>query len=128
MNYIIYPKEQKKVIYPWQINHTLCVKSKSNTIFPFLSIKGKSTLKQNVHSFDVGQFILIVNIIRSYPTQERGCRTRLFLQTAHKGARLQLNVSDLLRDMGRNSSANLCTFGSTTSDTHHCSLVSAREQ
>lgn len=30
MNYIIYPKEQKNIIYPWQINHTVCVKVQHN--------------------------------------------------------------------------------------------------
>lgn len=27
------PKGAENVIYPWQIDHTVCVKSKSNTIF-----------------------------------------------------------------------------------------------
>lgn len=67
MNYIIYPKEQENVIYPLQINHTVCVKSKSNTIFSSKTVMAKSTLKQNVHSFNVGQFTHIVNMIKSHP-------------------------------------------------------------
>lgn len=39
MNYIIYPKEQKNIIYPWQINHTICVKVQHNIFI--LNQKGK---------------------------------------------------------------------------------------
>lgn len=39
MNYIIYPKEQKNIIYPWQINHTVCVKVQHNIFI--LNQKGK---------------------------------------------------------------------------------------
>lgn len=39
MNYIIYPKEQKNVIYPWQINHTVLVKVQHNIFI--LNQKGK---------------------------------------------------------------------------------------
>lgn len=52
-------RSKKKVIYPWRINHTVCVKSKSNTIFSTSTIKGKLTQRKlNVHSFNVGPFVL----------------------------------------------------------------------
>lgn len=60
MNYIIYPKEQKSIIYPWQINHTVCVKVQHD----ILILNQKSKLypqKKKKYTF-----LIPVIMIRSY--------------------------------------------------------------